>query len=133
MRRLLLSTSVLALLLLPAASPAPAGRFPLLAMQEGGDGGAYINLIVREIRAAPVRAHAGDQIRIDLIVENRGEGYGTLPIRVYANGREVAGRLYTYGWGNDSNRIPRESFVWNTKGAAPGEYRLRGEVYHSYD
>lgn len=91
------------------------------------DGGAYINLIVREVRVAPVSARVGDPVRIEVVVENRGEGSDTVPLRVYAGKREVASKLYTYGW-SEGDRVTRESFTWDTRGADPGSYRIRAEI-----
>lgn len=98
-------------------------------MGSDGGNGVYINLIVREVKVTPVRAHVGDPIRIDAVIENRGEGYGTITARVYANGKSVAHRLLTYDTLHGPSALYRESFVWDTKGARPGEYRIRAEVF----
>jgi hypothetical protein len=99
----------------------------LLAADEGG-GGMDVNIIVRELRVTPARAHAGEPVRIEMVVENRAEGAGTARAGVTANGRTVATGLYTFGWGGEGGRLTRESFTWDTKGAVPGEYRIKGFV-----
>lgn len=106
---------------------ARAGRL-LAGMNDGGNG-IFINLIVREVRVAPIRAHVGDAVRIDAVIENRGEGYGTVTARVYANGKSVASHLMTYDTLNGPRAVYRESFVWNTAGVKPGEYRIRAEAF----
>ncbi len=98
-------------------------------MGNDGGNGIYINLIVREVKVTPVRAHVGDPIRVDAVIENRGEGYGTITARVYANGKSVAHRLLTYDTLHGPSALYRESFVWDTKGAKPGEYRIRAEAF----
>lgn len=94
----------------------------------GGSGG-YVNLIVREVRVTPVRAHVGDTIRVDAVIENVGDGRGTTSARVYAGTKPVASRLFTYGEAGEGERVYRETFFWDTKGAAAGEYRIRAEVF----
>lgn len=121
---------ILACALSPLAARASGGR---LAMDEGGGGGMDVNLIVREIRATPSRVHPGEPVRIEMVVENHAEGAGTVWARVTANGREVDGHFYTYGWGGEGGRVTKESFTWDTKGIAPGEYRIKGEVYAPED
>ena len=105
----------------------------LLADGRDGGGGPFINLIVREIRVDPIRARVGDAVRVELIVENRGDPfYDTTSAEILANGRVVSTRRVTFG-SSEGDRIRRESFIWDTRGAAPGEYRIRGEVFLWYD
>ncbi|MGE5189085.1 MAG: hypothetical protein ACM3NF_03400 [Gemmatimonadota bacterium] len=128
MKRAAVLLGTVACILALAGGDAPAeGRFAAL----GGDGGngPDINLIVREVRVSPVRAHVGDAIRVDMVIENRGEGYGTDTARVYANGKPVASRLFTYDALDGPSALYRESFVWDTRGARPGEYRIRAEAF----
>lgn len=101
-------------------------------MGDGGNG-IYINLIVREVKVTPVRAHVGDPIRVDAVIESRGEGAGTITARVYANGKTVAHHLMTYDTLHGPQALYRESFVWDTKGVKPGEYRIRAEAYEWND
>jgi hypothetical protein len=114
-----------------AASPSPGGPPPTrIAFEDGGGG---LNLIVREIRVSPIRVRAGEPVRIELVVENRMEGAGTVRARVTANGREIDRRLYSYGTGGEGGRLTVESFTWDTSGERPGSYRIRGEVYEPRD
>lgn len=127
MRRMTVLLGAAACILLLAGGDAGAGR-SLTAMRNGdGKGGAYVNLIVREVRVTPVRAHVGDKIRIDAVIENVGEGRGTTQVKAYANRKLVVSELF--GWGESEDRIYRKSFLWDTKGVAPGEYRIRVEVF----
>lgn len=134
MRRWLLA-AVLVLGWIPFMTEARAGAGfrHLLARDQGdGDGGIHIDLRMNEIRATPIRAHVGDVIRIDLVIENRGEGYETVSLDVLANKRWVAGKLFTYGGGTE-NRLYRETLYWDTRGVQPGEYRIRAELVLPYD
>ncbi len=128
MKRTTLFLAAAAGFALLAGGEAQAGR-AVLAMF-GGDGShGDVNLIVRQVKVTPVRAHVGDLIRIEAIVEDHGEGRGTDVIRVYANGKQVAHRLFTFDDMAGPNALYRESFVWHTAGVAPGEYRIRAEVF----
>jgi hypothetical protein len=91
-----------------------------------------LNFIVREVRVSPVRAHVGDLIKVEMIVENQGgEGAGTATERIYANGRSVTQKLFHYDI--TGGTFYHETLFWDTKGVVPGEYRIRGEVYLWYD
>lgn len=110
-------------------APVSAGSLFVSANDDGGNG-AYINLIVREVKVTPIRAHVGDTIRVDMVIENRGDLVNsTTTAEVRANGRVVASRLITYGFGSDGDRIRRLAFTWDTKGVKPGEYKIRGEFF----
>ena len=98
------------------------------------DGGSEIpDLVVRKVTVTPVRAHVGDVIRIEMewdfwgdITENY---YDTNVAAVRANGKVVASRSYTADFnGVRPGETYRETFLWDTKGMAPGTYRIRGEV-----
>lgn len=133
MRRWLLA-AVLVLCWLPvtAAEQAGAGMRPLRVQDMGelNGGGIWVDVRMNEIRVSPVRAHVGDVIRIDLAIENRGEGYETVSLDVLANGKWVAGKLFTYG--DTGYRKYRETVHWDTRGAKPGEYRIRAELVLPY-
>lgn len=122
-------------ILLALGAQARGGGF-LRGVSDGSPGGqgAYVNLIVREVRVTPIRAHVGNVIRIDLAVEAQGDSYyDTTSVEVRANGKVVADKLFTYGFGGTSGKIYRESLTWDTRGARPGEYRIRGEAFLFYD
>ncbi len=127
MKRQFVLPGAVACILLLAGGEAVAGRLLTAMGDDGGDGGAYVNLIVREVKVTPVRAHVGDKIRIDAAIENVGEGRGTTEVKVYAGKKQIAGRFLS--WGESDYRTYRESFVWDTKGVAPGEYRIRAELF----
>ena len=97
-----------------------------------GDGGAHVDLVVRKITVTPARAHVGDTIRIEMAWEYWGEitnnYYDTTIAEVLANGKVVAGKPFVYNYGAQLGDAYRETFLWDTKGMAPGEYRIRGQV-----
>jgi len=120
--------------LLPVPERADAGGRILRASSDPGGGGPYINLIVREVRVTPIVAHVGDVIRIEMVVENRGDNANdTVPAEIRANGKVVARKLFTYGFRDVPGFVSRETFLWNTGGYSPGDYRIRGEVFLWYD
>jgi hypothetical protein len=125
----ILAAGILAVQTVPAvAGPAGGGRTILLADMDGGDGGDMnIDLTVRQVTVQPVRAHVGDVVHIEILIENKFEGRGTTPARIYANGKEVGSRLFTWGTGGD--RMHPMGFDWNTSGLAPGEYRIKATAF----
>lgn len=127
MRKSLMAAAAIVLLAVPADGRFMKGSGAVRAEGEPGGGGAYINLIVREVRVSPVRARVGDTVRVDYVIESVGEGHETTTARLYANKRLVDSHLFTF----DVSEGPfyRGSFFWNTAGSAPGEYRIRAEVF----
>jgi hypothetical protein len=97
-----------------------------------GDGGAHVDLVVRKITVSPARAHVGDTIRIEMVWEYWGEitnnYYDTTFAQVSANGKLVARKPFVYNFGAQPGDEYRETLLWDTKGMAPGKYRIRGEV-----
>ncbi|HZW36590.1 MAG TPA: CARDB domain-containing protein [Candidatus Deferrimicrobiaceae bacterium] len=124
------AVSTVFLILSWGGQAAGGGRFADSASPGGG--GTGLNFIVREIRVTPIRAHVGDLIKVEMIVENQGgEGAGTSTERIYANGKSVAQKLFHYDIAGGT--FYHETLFWDTKGMAPGEYRIRGEVFLWYD
>jgi hypothetical protein len=118
--------------LLAGAERGEAGRRFLRIDTENGDNGdaPYVNLIVREVRVTPIVAHVGDTIRLEMTLEDRGDPVDmTITIEILANGKEVASKLFTFGWSSEPGKMYRETFQWHTKGVPPGEYRIRGEAF----
>jgi hypothetical protein len=112
---------------------AGSGRaFPGSLSGGGGGAGANVNIIVREVKVTPIRAHVGDVIRIDMQWIYWGDlhnnHYETTDAEIRANGKVVASVPFTYEYGASLGDEYRRTFSWDTKGAAPGEYRIRGEV-----
>jgi len=93
---------------------------------------AHVDLVVRKVTVTPARAHVGDTIRIEMEWEYWGDisndYYETTRAEVRANGKVVAGIPFTYEFGARLGEVYRETFLWDTKGRAPGKYRIRGEV-----
>jgi len=108
----------------------PAGSSMLLVSL--GDGGAHVDLVVRKVTVTPIRAHVGDVIRIDMVWEYWGDisnnYYDTTTAKVLANGKVVASKPFVYNYGASLGEVYRDTFLWDTKGMAPGTYRIRGEV-----
>ena len=94
--------------------------------------GANVDLVVRKITVSPARAHVGDTIRIEMVLQYWGEMinnyYDTTFAQVSANGKLVARKPFVYNFGAQLGDEVRETLLWDTKGMAPGEYRIRGEV-----
>ena len=124
-----------ALLALPTTgtgSWADSRMAPFRIAAENGDGNGNINIIVRQVSFTPAFAHVGETIRIEVVIEDVDEGYRSMPSQVLANGKRVASRLFTFGW-SKGNRVYRETFLWDTKGAAPGEYKIKADYFLQED
>jgi len=99
-----------------------------VAAENGGGGNLNINIIVRQVSFTPAVAHVGDAVRVEVVIEDVDEGYRTIPSRILANGKPVASQQFTFGF-SKGNRTYRETFLWDTKGAAPGEYKIKADYY----
>lgn len=115
-------------MLLIAGEFASAGGGSVRRMNQDGGGDKNVDIAVRQVTVSPARAHVGDVVRIDVVIENKAEGYDTVPAEVRANGKVVARKLFTYGM-SPGERIYRESFLWDTRNAATGEYRISAEAF----
>ena len=100
----------------------------LLADMDGGGSDVNIDLAVRQVKVSPVRAHVGDVIRVDVVIENKAEGSRTTNADLLANGKVVARQLFTWGM-SPGERLYRLSFNWDTRGIPPGEYRIGAEAF----
>ncbi len=110
------------------ANAGEGGWMIRLVDHNGADGGdTNVDLAVRQVTVQPVRAHVGEVVHVEVVIENRFEGRATTPAKLYANGKEVGYRLFTWGIGGD--RLHRLGFDWNTGGMPPGEYRIRAEAF----
>lgn len=100
-----------------------------LADMDGGDGGgAAVNLTVRKVTVEPIRAHVGDVIDVEVWVENREEGSETSWAEVYANKKVVAKQMFRWGTPGDE-RTSKLYIKWDTRGMAPGEYKVKVEAF----
>jgi len=106
---------------------AAGGRMIRLADMDGDGGDMTIDLAVVQITVSPIRAHVGDIIHFEMVVDNRFDGKGTTPGEIYANGKQVGYQMFTWGWGG--NGLHHLNIDWNTKGAKPGEYRIKGQAF----
>ncbi len=98
-----------------------------------GNGGTDVDIVVREVKVSPVRAHVGDVIRIDMRwmywgdISNRE--YQTTKAEIRANGKVVASTPFVYDYGALLGDEYVHTYFWDTRGVPPGEYRIRGEVF----
>jgi hypothetical protein len=127
---------LLGILALPLTGPGAWGGSGMppfrFAAENGMDGNKNINIIVRQVSFTPAVARVGELIRFEVVVEDVDEGYMSIPSRILANGKPVASKLFTFGW-SKGNREYRETFVWDTRGAAPGEYAIKADYFLQED
>src|SRR5512140_2031374 len=100
----------------------------LLANQDSGDGNVYVDLVVRQVKVAPMRAYAGSVVHVDVVIENKGEGMATTSAELLVNGKVVARQLFSWGM-SVGERLYRLSFDWDTRGIPPGEYRIGAQAF----
>jgi len=100
----------------------------LLADMDGGGSDMNIDLAVRQVTVTPLRVHAGDVVHVEVLVENKAEGMRTTTAELLVNGKAVASQFFTWGM-SPGDRLYRLSFDWNTRGVAPGEYRIGGQAF----
>jgi hypothetical protein len=111
-----------------AAIGGTAGPVLLAEMDGGGNGDTNIDLAVRQVTVTPVRAHVGDIIHVEVLIENKFEGSRTTPAELLVNGKVVASHLFT--WGRSAgDRLHQVSFDWDTRKVPPGEYRIGGQAF----
>ena len=84
-----------------------------------------MDIAVRQVTVTPVRAHVGDTVRVDVVIENKTDGYETIPLEIFANRKVVGRKLFTFGF-SPADRIYRESFAWDTGGVIPGRIQDPG-------
>jgi hypothetical protein len=126
---LLLAIGVLMTAAVPAGMVFGGTAEPvLLADQDGGGSGVNIDLAVRQVTVAPVRAHVGDVIHVDVVIENKAEGSRTTNADLLVNGKAVRSQLFTWGM-SPGERLYRLSFDWDTRKVPPGEYRIGAEAF----
>jgi len=94
----------------------------------GGDGNTNIDLAVRQVTVSPVRAHAGDSIHVDVVIENKADGMEATNAELLINGKAVSRQLFSWGR-STGERLYRLSFDWDTRGIPPGEYRIGAQAF----
>jgi hypothetical protein len=129
-RTLWLAIGVLATIAVPGGAVfGGTSEAILLADQEGGDGGGMnVDLAVRQVTVSPVRAHAGDVVHVEVVIENRDEGMRTTSAELLVNGKTVSSQLFTWGE-SPGDRLYRLSFDWDTRGLPPGQYRIGAQAF----
>lgn len=126
------SPSLLLPLLVLLLFAGPAGASGIGGDDDNG-GSEPPDLVLRKVTVTPVIAHVGDVIRIEMEWDFWGDitmnYYDTNVATVRANGKVVASKSYNANFGGvRPGETYRETFLWDTKGMAPGTYRIRGEV-----
>jgi hypothetical protein len=84
----------------------------LLADMDGGGSDMNIDLAVRQVKVTPVRAHVGDVIRAELLV----------------NGKVAGSQLFSWGM-SPGERLYRLSFDWDTRKVSPGAYKIGAQAF----
>jgi len=120
------------LFLLSFARRAESNKLLVSAGGNGGEG-AHVDIFVKEVKVSPVRAHVGDVIRIDMRwvywgdISNRE--YQSTKAEIKANGKVVASSPFVYDYSASLGEEYVQTYLWDTRGFPPGEYRIRGEVF----
>ena len=124
-----LAAAVLATVAVPGGAVfGGAAGSVLLADMDGGGSDMNIDLAVRQVTVTPVRAHAGDVVHVEVVVENKAEGTRTTTAELLVNGKAVASQLFTWGM-SPGDRLHHLSFEWATRGVRPGEYRIGAQAF----
>jgi hypothetical protein len=87
-----------------------------------------IDLAVRQVTVTPIRAHVGDVIHVDVVIENKAEGSRTTSAELLVNGKVAMSQLFTWGM-SPGERLYRLSFDWDTRKVPPGEYQIGGQAF----
>lgn len=119
---------VLAMVSVPGGAVSGETAETVLLAGRNGGGGVNIDLAVRQVTVAPVRAHVGDVVRVDVVIENKAEGSRTTSADLLVNGKAVASQLFTWGM-SAGERLYRLSFDWDTRKVSPGEYRIGAQAF----
>ena len=127
-RRIWLAIGILATIAVPGGAVFGGTAEPVLLADMDGGGGVNIDLAVRQVTVTPVRAHVGDVVHVEVVVENKAEGSRTTNADLLVNGKVVASQLFTWGW-SPGERLYRLSFDWDTRKVSPGEYRIGGQAF----
>ena len=105
-----------------------AGPVFLANNNNQGDGNVNVDLAVRQVTVHPVRAHAGDVVRVDVVIENKAEGMATTTAEFLVDGKPVTRQLFTWGM-SLGERLYRLTLEWDTRGIRPGEYRIGAQAF----
>ncbi len=124
MRGVWIAVAVLATVAVPGGAVFGGMAEPVLLAMES----VNIDLAVRQVTVTPVRAHVGDVIHVDVVIENKAEGSKTTPAELLVNGKVVARQLFTWGM-SPGERLYRLSFDWDTGKVPPGEYRIGAQAF----
>ena len=127
-RRIWLAIGILATIAVPGGAVFGGTAEPVLLADMDGGGGVNIDLAVRQVTVTPVRAHVGDVVHVEVVIENKAEGSRTTNADLLVNGKVVASQLFTWGW-SPGERLYRLSFDWDTRKVSPGEYRIGGQAF----
>ena len=120
-------------LFFPADAVAAPRNLIRLVSTDGGDGGGQaVNLTVEQVTVSPIRAHIGDPVYVDVVIDNREDGNDTSVVEIYAGKKVVAKQLFRWGTPG-ADRKYKVGLKWDTSGMAPGEYKVKAEVFVFHD
>ena len=115
-----------ALVLAAALSLVPSA---VHADMDSGDGGGFaVNLTLQQMTVQPVRAYVGDTVNVEVLIHSREEGSQTSWVELYAGKKMVARQMFRWGTPGASG-TEKVNVQWDTRGMAPGEYKLKAEVF----
>ena len=104
----------------------------LAEMESGDGGGSAVNLTVQQVTVQPIRAYVGDVIDVEVWIDNREDGSETTWAEVFANKKVVAKQMFQ--WGTPGmDRLSKLYIKWDTRGMAPGEYKVKVEAFVFHD
>ena len=128
MRGVWITAAVLATVAFPGGAAFGGTAEPVLLADMDGGGDTNIDLAVRQVTVSPVRAHVGDVVHVEAVIENKAEGSKTTDAELLVNGKRVARQLFTWGI-SPGERLYHLSFDWDTKKVPPGEYRIGVQAF----
>jgi len=117
-----------AALFLPVDAMAAPRNLIQLAASDGGGGGHSINLTVERVTVSPIRAYVGTPVYVEVVIDNREDGSDTSWIEIYANKKVVARQVFRWGSPGSEKKF-KADFTIDTSGMAPGEYKIKAEVF----
>jgi len=123
-----IAVAILAAVAVPGGAVYGGTAGPVLLADMDGGGDTNIDLAVRQVTVSPVRAHVGDVVHVEAVIENKAEGSKTTDAELLVNGKRVARQLFTWGI-STGERLYHLSFDWDTRKVPPGEYRVGVQAF----
>jgi hypothetical protein len=127
-RALWVAAAVLAAVSVPAGAVAGRAAGRVLPADMDGGGHGNVDLAVRQVTVSPVRAHPGDVVHVEVVIESKADGSATTTAELLVNGKTVGRQLFTWGM-SPGPQLYRLSFAWPTGGVSPGKYRIGARAF----